>query len=158
MSSGGSRRSPKGGGGGGAFEGLTMNVEFCEDNSGRSKKMRCFRKITGWGILDPPLVSIESCKINCAVLYLNFSIGISNITRSKDEQGRRIVQYDIEERVTLFGFYESSANFRVTATVIQENAVIQNTAKLMGGLLQTKQTWRLSDSENGGEEETLLED
>ena len=103
-------------------------------------------------------MSVESCKINCAILYLYFSIGISNITRSKDEQGRRIVQYDIEERVTLFGFYESTANFRVTATVILENAVIQNTTKLMGGLLQTKQTWRLSDSENGGEEETLLED
>ena len=27
-------------GGGGVFEGLTINVEFCEDNSGRSKKMR----------------------------------------------------------------------------------------------------------------------
>ena len=28
----------------GAFEGLTMNVEFCEDNSGRSKKMCYFQK------------------------------------------------------------------------------------------------------------------
>ena len=36
--SGGSRPSPKGGGA--AFEGLTMNVEFCEDNSDRSKTMR----------------------------------------------------------------------------------------------------------------------
>ena len=27
-------------GGGGVFKGLTINVEFCEDNSGRSKKMR----------------------------------------------------------------------------------------------------------------------
>ena len=27
-----------GGGGGKAFEGLTMNVEFCEDNSGSAKK------------------------------------------------------------------------------------------------------------------------
>ena len=30
---------------------LTMNVEFCEDNSGTSKKMRCFRK----NKVDPPL-------------------------------------------------------------------------------------------------------
>ena len=29
------------------FKGLTMNVEFCEDNSGSSKKMLYFRKITG---------------------------------------------------------------------------------------------------------------
>ena len=28
----------------------------------------------------------------------------------------------------------------------------------MGGLLQTKQTWRMSDSENGSEDETVLED
>ena len=28
----------------------------------------------------------------------------------------------------------------------------------MGGLLQTKQTWRLGDSENGDEGEILLED
>ena len=47
-----------------AFEGL--NVEFCEDNSGRSKKMRYFRtNIKGGGggggggegaPLDPPLI------------------------------------------------------------------------------------------------------
>ena len=48
----------KWGGGGGAFEGLTVNVEICEDNSGRSKKMRYFRKIKGGSPLDldPPLV------------------------------------------------------------------------------------------------------
>ena len=44
--SGGSRPSPKGG----AFEGLTMNVEFCEDNAGRSNKMRYFRKNKGGGL------------------------------------------------------------------------------------------------------------
>ena len=31
-----------GGGGGGAFEGLTTNVEFCEDNSGISQKNALF--------------------------------------------------------------------------------------------------------------------
>ena len=47
-----------GGGGGGAFEGLTMNVEFCEDNSGDPKKIRYFRKIAegggGGGFPGPP--------------------------------------------------------------------------------------------------------
>ena len=46
-------------GGRGAFEGLTMNVEFCEDNSSSSKKIRYFRKNKGGGggpPLDPPLV------------------------------------------------------------------------------------------------------
>lgn len=104
----------------------------------------------------PASVLVESSDI-CALSSLH-SIGISNITRSKDEEGRRIVQYDIKERVTLFGIYESTAKFRVTVTVIQENAVIQNTAKLMGGMLQTKQTWRMSDSEKGTKDETLLED
>ena len=52
--SGGSRPSAKRGLGG-AFEGLTMNVEFCEDNSGSSKKMRYFRK--NKGVPVPPLPS-----------------------------------------------------------------------------------------------------
>ena len=50
--------------GGPPFEGLTMNVEFCEENSSRSKKMRYFRKNSGEGggrapkgpSLGPPLV------------------------------------------------------------------------------------------------------
>ena len=33
-----------GGGGGGAFKGLTMNVEFYEDNSGSAHKIRYFQK------------------------------------------------------------------------------------------------------------------
>ena len=45
--SGESRPLPKGRGG--PFEGLSMNVEFCKDNFGRSKKMHYFRKIRGWG-------------------------------------------------------------------------------------------------------------
>ena len=36
-------------GGGGTFEGLTMNVEFCEDNFGSSKKMRYLRNNRGGG-------------------------------------------------------------------------------------------------------------
>ena len=48
--SGGSRPSAKGGGGGGgAFEGFTMNVEFCEDNSDSALKMHYFRKNRGGG-------------------------------------------------------------------------------------------------------------
>ena len=31
----------------GGFEGLTMNVEFCKDNSGSSKKMCYFQKKEG---------------------------------------------------------------------------------------------------------------
>ena len=38
-----------GGRGGGAFEGLTMNVEFFENNTGRSKKCAISKKIRGGG-------------------------------------------------------------------------------------------------------------
>ena len=41
--SGGSRLSA-GVGGGGAFEGLTVNVKFYEDNPGSAQNMRHFRK------------------------------------------------------------------------------------------------------------------
>ena len=37
------------GGRGRTFEGLTMNVEFCEDNLGSSKKMRYLRNNRGGG-------------------------------------------------------------------------------------------------------------
>ena len=42
---------------GGACEGLAVNVEFCANNSGRSKKMRYFRKDRegeGGGGTGPP--------------------------------------------------------------------------------------------------------
>ena len=59
QSSGGSRPSPKGVGGGGGGR-LTMNGEFCGDNSERSKNMSYFRKNKGERgprapPLDPPL-------------------------------------------------------------------------------------------------------
>ena len=46
--SGGSRPSAKEGL---IFKGLTMNVKFCENNSGTSKKMRYFQKnkVGAWG-------------------------------------------------------------------------------------------------------------
>ena len=46
--SGGSRPSAKEGL---VFKGLTMNVKFCENNSGTSKKMRYFQKnkVGAWG-------------------------------------------------------------------------------------------------------------
>ena len=45
-----------------AFKGLTMNLEFCEDNSGTSKKMHNFQenKVGAWAPpLDPPLLFIK---------------------------------------------------------------------------------------------------
>ena len=78
--SGGSRPSPRGegggGGGGGAFEGLTMNVEFCEDNSGRSKKMRYFQKNKGSG--SPPLnrSATELTPVQCNKLQAYYQLSL----------------------------------------------------------------------------------
>ena len=49
-----SRPSTKGGRGGGV-EGLTMNVEFCKNNSGSAQKMCYYRKIGGGDRRAPPL-------------------------------------------------------------------------------------------------------
>ena len=60
--------------------------------------------------------------------------------------------------MVLFGIYESAFSFQVTAKVTQENAEIQNTAQLLSGIFKLKQKWLLTDSENGSEDGTLLED
>ena len=59
-SSGGSRPSAEGGG---AFEGLTMNDEFCEEKCGSAQKMCYFpKKIGGRGYVPPgPLPWICHC-------------------------------------------------------------------------------------------------
>ena len=87
-------------------------------------------------------------------LSLHFSIAVVNVVRWRDDDGCKTVKFDIQDRIVWFGFYESSISFQVTAKAAQENAVIQNTANLLGGMFQIKQRWLLSDSENG----TLLED
>lgn len=87
-----------------------------------------------------------------------FSTGISSIVRSQDKDGHRTVQFDIEQRIVFFGFYEHTFYFRVTAKAVQEDAIIQNTATLMGGYFQINMRWLLSDSKNGSEEGTLLEE
>ena len=66
VTSGGSRPS--------AQEGarLTMNVEFCEEFSETSKKMRYFRKnIVGAPPLDPPLVTVMAYE-NSLLHFSNF--------------------------------------------------------------------------------------
>ena len=61
-----------------AFKDLTINVEFCKDNSGTSKKMRYFCTQSGVSTLTirPPCLRTE-CKDHelqltgkCAILYL----------------------------------------------------------------------------------------
>lgn len=82
-----------------------------------------------------------------------FSTDIKNVIRSQDDVGRKTIQFDIQEKVALFGFYEILLSFPVTTKEVKENAIIQNTANVMGGIIQVKQRYLLSDYENG----TLLE-
>ena len=64
---------PAKGGGGGAFEGLTINVEFCEDNSGgRSKKMRYFRKYKVGEAGAPGPGPYPGSATACSCIFLSF--------------------------------------------------------------------------------------
>ena len=75
------------------------------------------------------------------------STGVSNIVRFKDNEGRRVVQFDIHEKAVLFGFYDTgNITFQVTTK--------ENVANVVG-MLQINQEFHMSDSELGG---TLLED
>ena len=60
----------QGGGGGGAFEDLTLNVEFCKDNSSSLLKMRYFRKNMGGGLLP----WIHHCMVISSLTYFFFFI------------------------------------------------------------------------------------
>ena len=83
------------------------------------------------------------------------STGVSNIVRFKDNEGRRVVQFDIHEKAVLFGFYDTSnITFQVTTKEKEKNTATQTTASLMNGMFQINQEFHMSDSEGG----TLLED
>ena len=66
------------------------------------------------------------------------STGVSNIVRFKDNEGRRVVQFDIHEKAVLFGFYDTgNITFQVTTKEKEKNTAAQTTASLMNGMLQT---------------------
>lgn len=86
----------------------------------------------------------------------HFSTGVSNIIRFKDKDERRTIQFDIQERDVVLGFYDTgNFTFQVTVKEIEENTATHLTATLMNGALKINQGFRLADSEEGG---TLLED
>ncbi|KAM7432725.1 hypothetical protein ABFA07_016903 [Porites harrisoni] len=81
--------------------------------------------------------------------------GVSNIVRFKDNEGRRVVQFDIHEKAVLFGFYDTgNITCQVTTKEKEKNTATQTTASLMNGIFQINQEFHMSDSEGG----TLLED
>ena len=86
--------------------------------------------------------------------YFHFSVSFSNITRSQEQDGPETVQFIMQEKISSL-----LITFQVNVTVIQENAEIHNRINPMGGIIQIRQTWKMTDSEsNGSEDETLLED
>ena len=99
-----------------------------------------------------------SSKLNYSQHIFYFSTDVSNIIKSQDEDGHRTVQLDYQEAVVFFGFYKKQIGFQITATALEENSVILNTANLTGGYFQINQKWVLSDSRNGEEDGTFLED
>ncbi|CAH3174179.1 unnamed protein product [Porites evermanni] len=82
--------------------------------------------------------------------------GVSNIVRFKDNEGRRVVQFDIHEKAVLLGFYDTgNITFQITTNASKEkNTATQTTASLMNGMLQINQEFHMSDSDG----RTLLED
>ena len=91
-------------------------------------------------------------------IYSTFycSTSVSNIVRFKDNEGRRVVQFDIHERAVVFGFYDTgNITFQVTSKEKEKNTATQTTAFPINGMLQVNQEFHMSDSEGGG---TLLED
>ena len=94
--------------------------------------------------------------------FFYFSAGVSNINRSPEQNGSKVLQYIIDERIPLLPLLNISQliTFQVNMTVIEENAIIQNRVNFMGGILQIKQHWYLyvANSKNGSGDETLLKD
>lgn len=70
----------------------------------------------------------------------------------------KTVQFVVTEKTAIsLGFFEINQNvtFPVNETVIEENAIIENRALLMGGYFTLKQRWKMADY---GDKITSLED
>lgn len=93
--------------------------------------------------------------------FFYFSVGVSNITSSPEQDGSKALQFINHERIPLLPLLNISQviTFQVNMTVIEENAVIQNRVNnIMAGILQVRQHWYLADSKTGSGDETLLKD
>ena len=79
------------------------------------------------------------------------STGVSNIIRSQDADGRRIVEYDIEEwPITIHGAVKA----------IEEDVSTRANASLLGlfgGMIQINQGYDLTDAEDGREGTMLVD-
>ena len=86
------------------------------------------------------------------------STGVSNLVNSQDTDGRKIIEFDVRERLLLLGFYETSDfTFHVVVKVIEEGVSTEMKADMWGGLVQINQRFDFSDAENG-KDGTMLTD
>lgn len=74
----------------------------------------------------------------------------------------KTVQFVVTEKTAIsLGFFEINQNitFPVNETVIEENAIIEYRALLMGGYFTLKQRWKMADYTSGsGDKISSLED
>ena len=95
------------------------------------------------------------------MFFLSYlSNGVSNIVRSQDQDGRKVVEFDVQERAVFLGFFDTgNFTFHVTTTELKENTATQMraTMHMIGGMVHVhiNQGFHFSDSEEGG---TWLED
>ena len=85
------------------------------------------------------------------------STGVSNIVRSQDEDGRRMIEFDIEESFVLFGFQSNNFTFPVTMKVIEEDVATELIAQQLYGMIKIHQGFDLADAKEG-KDGTLLAD
>ena len=101
----------------------------------------------------PLPVDVHRSKRRCLSSLFYFSVGITNIIRSQDKDGRKTVQFDLHEEVPgpLFG-YPSKVHVEVTMTVkeIQENEATHMSTTQFNGWFQFDQEFRFSDAKEGG--------
>ena len=92
-------------------------------------------------------------KRRCLSSLFYFSVGITNIIRSQDKDGRKTVQFNLHEEVPgpFFG-YPSKVHAEVPMTVkeIQENEATHMSTTQFHGWLQFDQEFRFSDAKEGG--------
>lgn len=90
--------------------------------------------------------------------FHSLCVGITNVTTVHGRDGTKTVQYVFHEApVISLGFFETRQIiiFPVNLTVVEENAIIESRASLMGGYFKIKQMWKMADYTNGNEKDVI---
>ena len=91
------------------------------------------------------------------VIFL-YSAGATNIVRSQDKDGRRMVEFDMQQSFPLFEFYQSNNfTFPVTMKVIEEDLAIELFTQQLYGIVKIHQGFDLADGKEG-KDGTMLAD